>query len=98
MASGNRTPKLQEQFQTVIQMRRYSIRTGKTHWYWIRSFNRFHGLRHPATMGAGEVRKFLSWLAVRRNVAAATQNQALNALVFLYDPAAPVAPKTMTFT
>jgi len=36
-------------------------------------------------MGAEEVRRFLSWLAVRRNVAAATQNQALNALVFLYD-------------
>ena len=85
MAAGNSTPKLQEQIQTVIRTRRYSIRTGKTYWYWIRSFIRFHGLRHPATMGAGEVRQFLSWLAVRRNVAAATQNQALNALVFLYD-------------
>jgi integron integrase len=85
LASGNHTPKLQEQFQTVIRMRRYSIRTGKAYWYWTRSFIRFHSLRHPATMGAAEVRQFLSWLAVRRNVAAATQNQALNALVFLYE-------------
>jgi len=41
-------------------------------------------MRHPATMGGSEVRSFLTWLATERNVAAATQNQALNALVFLY--------------
>jgi len=69
----------------VIRTRRYSIRTEKSYWYWIRGYIRFHDLRHPATMGPAEVRQFLSWLAVRRNVAAATQNQALNALVFLYD-------------
>jgi integron integrase len=65
-------------------MRHYSIRTEKSYWYWIRHFIRFHGVRHPSTMGPQEVREFLSWLAERRKVAAATQNQALNALVFLY--------------
>ncbi|MFC2993110.1 phage integrase N-terminal SAM-like domain-containing protein [Halomonas tibetensis] len=50
----------------------------------MRYFIRFHGVRHPASMGGAEVRAFLEHLAVERRVAAATQNQALNALVFLY--------------
>src|SRR5690606_31778508 len=45
---------------------------------------RFHQYRHPQEMGAGEVEAFLSDLAVRRNVSASTQNQALAALLFLY--------------
>lgn len=85
LSSGNSTPRLHDQFRAVIRLRRYSIRTEKSYWYWIRYFIRFHGLRHPSMMGPDEVRTFLTWLAVRRNVAAATQNQALNALVFLYD-------------
>lgn len=78
-------PRLRDQLRAVIRTRRYSRRTEKSYWYWIRSYIRFHDLRHPSTMGATEVSKFLTWLAVDRNVAAATQNQALNALVFLYD-------------
>jgi len=50
----------------------------------VRYFVFFHGKRHPAQMGAPEVTAFLSWLATQRNVAAATQNQALSALLFLY--------------
>ncbi len=84
MASGKERPKLREEVRRVIRTRRYSRRTEKTYWYWIRYFIRFHGIRHPLTMGESEVRAFLTWLAVKRNVAAATQNQALNALVFLY--------------
>ena len=76
--------RLREQVRQVIRVHRYSIRTEKTYWYWIRFFIRFHGIRHPLDMGEAEVREFLTWLAVERNVAAATQNQALNALVFLY--------------
>ncbi len=76
--------KLRERVRDVIRTRHYSHRTEKSYWYWIRYFIRFHDLRHPSSMGANEVRKFLTWLAVERNVAAATQNQALNALVFLY--------------
>ncbi|MGQ9426060.1 tyrosine-type recombinase/integrase [Gilvimarinus sp. F26214L] len=77
-------PRLREQVRRVIRVHRYSIRTEKSYWYWIRYFIRFHGLKHPSDMGVQEVQDFLSWLAVERNVAAATQNQALNALVFLY--------------
>lgn len=76
--------RLREQVRNVIRAHRYSIRTEKTYWYWIRFYIRFHGLRHPSEMGPSEVNQFLTWLAVKRNVAAATQNQALNALVFLY--------------
>jgi integron integrase len=51
---------------------------------WIRRFILFHGKRHPSEMGAEEITRFLSALAVERNVAASTQNQALSALLFLY--------------
>ncbi|ATJ82371.1 hypothetical protein BEI_1384 [Halomonas beimenensis] len=67
-----------------MRVKRYSPRTEKTYCYWIRFFIRFHGVRHPASMGAPEIKAFLEYLAVERHVAAATQNQALNALVFLY--------------
>jgi len=84
MTDGAERPRLREQVRQVIRTRRYSRRTEKSYWYWIRYFIRFHGMRHPAAMGESEVRAFLTWLATERNVAAATQNQALNALVFLY--------------
>jgi integron integrase len=76
--------RLVEQVREAIRARNYSRRTGKTYWYWIRYFIRFHGKRHPADMGAAEVSAFLSWLATERDVAAATQNQALHAILFLY--------------
>lgn len=65
-------------------MRHYSIRTETTYIQWIKRFLHFHGLRHPSQLGEKEVAEFLTHLAVRDNVAASTQNQALNALVFLY--------------
>lgn len=77
-------PRLRDQVRDVIRLNHYSIRTEKSYWYWIRYFIRFHKLRHPLEMGPDEVNAFLTWLAVERHVAAATQNQALNALVFLY--------------
>ncbi|MEL0169197.1 MAG: integron integrase [Pseudomonadaceae bacterium] len=77
-------PRLREQFRNVIRVNHYSIRTEKTYWYWIRYFLRYRRMRHPLEMGPAEVSEFLTWLAVSRHVAAATQNQALNALVFLY--------------
>ena len=77
-------PRLREQLRVAIRSRNYSRRTKKTYWYWIRWFIRFHDMRHPAEMGADEVKSFLSWLAAERDVAAATQNQALHALLFLY--------------
>ncbi len=77
-------PRLRDQVRAVIRVNRYSIRTEKSYWYWIRFFIRFHQMKHPRDMGPREVNEFLTWLAVHRNVAAATQAQALNALVFLY--------------
>jgi integron integrase len=68
----------------VIRVRHYSIRTEQTYVDWVKRFIRFHGMKHPNTMGTPEIQRFLTWLAVDRHVAAATQNQALNALVFLY--------------
>ena len=76
--------RLIERFREAMRARHYSVRTEKTYWYWIRWFIRFHGRRHPGEMGAAEVTAFLSWLATRRDVAAATQNQALSAILFLY--------------
>ena len=81
------TPKgdrLIDRFRAAIRTRHYSRRTEKSYWMWIRWFIFFHGKRHPGDMGATEVTAFLSYLATDRNVAAATQNQALSALLFLY--------------
>ncbi|WP_328586289.1 phage integrase N-terminal SAM-like domain-containing protein [Halopseudomonas bauzanensis] len=77
-------PRLRDQFRSVMRRHHYSIRTEKSYWYWIRYFIRFHGMRHPLELGTSDVNAFLSWLATDRQVAAATQNLALNAIVFLY--------------
>lgn len=84
MESSSPKPRLREQFLAVTRAHHYSIRTEKSYWYWIRYFIRFHKMRHPLELTATDVNAFLSWLAVERRVAAATQNQALNAIVFLY--------------
>ncbi|MFO0969780.1 MAG: integron integrase [Gemmataceae bacterium] len=68
----------------VLRVRHYSIRTEDTYVQWALRFIQFHGKRHPREMGAGEVESFLTDLAVRGRVSASTQNQALNALLFLY--------------
>jgi integron integrase len=67
-----------------IRLKHYSIRTEQAYVDWIRRFILFHGKRHPAEMGAAEIVAFLTDLAVERNVAAATQNLARTALLFLY--------------
>lgn len=77
-------PKLRDQVRAVCRVNHYSIRTEKAYWYWIRFFIRYHQMKHPKDMGPRDVKEFLTWLAVERNVAQATQAQALNALVFLY--------------
>ncbi len=65
--------------------RRYARRTEEAYVHWIRRYVLHHDRRHPQEMGADEVRAFLSHLAVSDGVAASTQNQALAALVFLYE-------------
>ncbi len=76
--------RLMDQLRLAIRRKHYSRNTEKAYCGWTRRFILFHGKRHPAEMGAAEVAAFLSHLAVRANVAARTQNQALHALLFLY--------------
>jgi integron integrase len=68
----------------AIRKRHFSIRTEEAYVHWTKRFILFHGKRHPAQLGESDVAAFLSHLAIEGQVAAATQNQALNALVFLY--------------
>lgn len=76
--------KLEDHIREVMRRKQYSIRTEESYVLWYKQYVKYHGLRHPSEMGAKEVEKFLTYLAVTRGVVAATQNQALNALVFLY--------------
>jgi integron integrase len=69
----------------AIRVRHYSRRTEEAYVGWVKRFVRFHGMRHPRELGAAAVGAFLSYLAVERRVSASTQNQALAALLFLYD-------------
>ena len=75
---------LLNQVRDVMRTRHYSLQTEKTYIYWMKKYILFHNVRHPKEMGANEVGAFLTHLAVSENVAAATQNQAMFALLFLY--------------
>ena len=77
-------PKLLDQVRESIRARHYSPRTEETYVHWIKRFIFFHNKRHPAEMGEKEIAQFLSSLASKFHVSAATQNQALNAILFLY--------------
>lgn len=85
-------PRLLDQVREVCRVRHYSPRTEKTYIDWIMHYIFFHDKRHPKDMGAAEINAFLSWLAVSQNVAAATQYQALNDLVFLYHQVLKIDP------
>jgi len=78
-------PKLLDRVHQAIRARHYSPSTEQAYVAWIRRFIFFHGKRHPMEMGQPEVNQFLTHLAVHERVAASTQNQALAALLFLYD-------------
>ena len=77
-------PRLLDLVRGVLRRKHYSIRTEQSYVAWIRRFIFFHGKRHPAQMDKPEVIAFLTHLAVQRDVAASTQNQALSAILFLY--------------
>jgi integron integrase len=77
-------PRLLDRVRAAVRIRHYSRRTEKAYVAWIRRYILFHGKRHPLEMGAPELTRFLTSLAVDGNVAASTQNQALSALLFLY--------------
>jgi integron integrase len=78
------SPRLLDQLRHQIRLRHYSFRTEQAYVGWTKRFIRFHKLKHPAQMGGPEVESYLSYLASDRNVAAATQSQALSAVMFLY--------------
>ncbi|MBK7258698.1 MAG: integron integrase [Ignavibacteriae bacterium] len=77
-------PNLLDQVHTLAALRHLSPRTIEAYTSWIKRFILFHKKRHPSTMGAPEVYTFLAYLAQSLNVSASTQNQALNAIAFLY--------------
>ena len=77
-------PKLLDQVRQAIRRRHYSDRTEKAYVHWIKRFIFFHNKRHPMEMSEAEIAQFLSSLASDAHVSASTQNQALNALLFLY--------------
>jgi integron integrase len=79
--------KLLEQVRDELRLRRYSLRTEQAYTDWIKRFVRFHGMKSRADLeeGTAKVAAFLTHLAVKGRVAVATQKQALNALVFLYE-------------
>ena len=77
-------PQLLMHVRECLRALHYSLRTEETYLHWIRRFLRFHGKRHPHHLGAAEVGAFLTHLATEAEVAAATQNLALAAILFLY--------------
>src|SRR5262245_40252842 len=76
--------KLLDQVSEVARFRHLSLRTERAYRNWIKRFIIFHGKRHPRDLDAVAVREFLTHLAVNERVAASTQNQAFNAILFLY--------------
>ncbi|PYI92885.1 MAG: integron integrase [Verrucomicrobia bacterium] len=77
-------PFLRPRFSRLLRVKHYSLRTEQIYIDWIRRFILFHGKRHPETMGEDDIAAFLSHLAIDQHVAAATQNQAFSALLFLF--------------
>ena len=76
--------KLFDQLRDTIRLKHYSYSTEKTYVHWARCYILYHNKRHPAEMGAAEIEAFLTYLAKEGYVSSSTQNQALNALLFLY--------------
>ena len=73
-----------DQVRETLRFYHYAYNTEKSYVEWILKFIRFNWKKHPREMGKFEIERFLSHLAVNRNVAASTQNQAFNTIMFLY--------------
>ncbi|MEA2061462.1 MAG: site-specific integrase [Thermodesulfobacteriota bacterium] len=83
--SPNPKLRLMDQVRQVMRYHHYAYRTEQTYCDWIIRYIRYHKAKtHPRNMGKKEIEAFLSHLAVQQKVAASTQRQALNAIVFLY--------------
>ncbi len=79
-----KNPRLLDLIADQMKMRNYSQNTIQPYLKWIRHFILFHGKEHPVNLGADHVRSFLTFLVEKKRLSASSQNQALNALVFLY--------------
>jgi integron integrase len=77
-------PRLLGQVRQAIRTRHYSVKTEEAYIGWIKRFIFFHNKRHPVEMGEREIAQFLSSLATESHISSSTQNQAFNALLFLY--------------
>src|SRR5436190_3880091 len=84
-SSSPTAPKLLDRVRDAIHARHYRRRTEVAYVTWIRRYVGFHRLAHPSTLGAPEMSPLLTWLATKQHVSASTQNQALAALLFLYE-------------
>ena len=78
------SPKLLDQLRESLRVRHYARRTEEAYCHWVKRYIYFHGVRHPREMAEPEINAFLTHLAVKGKVSASTQNQALNALIYLY--------------
>lgn len=81
---GSTAPRLLDLVRDRLRLKHYSLRTEQAYVGWIKRYIIHHGRRHPKDMGKREVEAFLTSLAVERDVSAATQGQALSAILFLY--------------
>ncbi|MCP5099682.1 MAG: integron integrase [Chloroflexi bacterium] len=77
-------PKLLDQVRNLLRRKHYALSTEQAYVGWIKRFILFHNKRHPNQMGKPEIEAFLTNLATEQNVTASTQNQAFNAIIFLY--------------
>jgi site-specific recombinase XerD len=82
---GKPAPRLYDRIVEVPRVRHYSRRTEEAYLHWIRRYIEFHEHQHPRQLGEDDVNRFLTHLAVKEHVAASTQNQALSAILFLYE-------------
>jgi integron integrase len=81
---ADRPPRLLDAVRAQVRYRHYSLRTEEVYVRWVRSFVRFHEMRHPLELAQPEIEAFLGWLATERHVSPSTHRQALSALLFLY--------------
>jgi len=84
VSAKDEKPKLLDEVKYLIRMKHYSRRTEEAYLKWIKQYIVFNGVKHPNELESKHVESFLKFLAINKNVAAATQNQALCAIVFLY--------------
>ena len=86
-------PRLMDQVRETLRVHHYSLRTEQSYIHWIKRYILFHDKRHPRDIGKEEIATFLTHLAVKQNVSASTQNQALSAILFLYKKVLNIEPE-----